>query len=513
MTMIANKKSSISLHRLLADFVSVEIDKNRQVSGLTMDSRELHLGDVFLAMPGFGADGRDFIAQAIQSGVVAVVIDISDGWTVSAELSRLAAECDVVLLTIVNLPAQLGAIAARFYGEPSTQMSIVGITGTNGKTSVSQFVAQCLHQGGRSCGLIGTLGNGLWGQLGKTIFTTPLAIDVQRNLSELQQQGADYVAMEVSSHGLHQGRVNAVQFDVAVLTNLSRDHLDYHGDMQAYADVKASLFQMDGLQHAIVNLDDQLGQRLWQQLDAKKLNLLGYTLGMEELSSSDCRDLLQGRIIERDQQGSLLEISGSYGEAELHINLLGEFNVSNALATLASLLVLGLPLAEAVSRVSCISAPAGRMECFRSEDKPLAVVDYAHTPDALGQVLRTLRDHCDERLWLVFGCGGDRDKGKRAEMAKMAEALADKIIVTNDNPRTEDADGIIRDILSGFDDTQDIQVLPERGQAIRYALSQAKENDIVLLAGKGHEDYQIVGTERIYFSDRDVVSQFMEEAA
>lgn len=501
------------LSRLLADFVYLEPGDEREISRIEMDSRRLQTGDLFLACRGATLHGKRFVREAFDAGVAAVAVDVDEDEILGAELVERAQEKQVPLLAVVRLDQKLGEIAARFYERPSEKMTVIGVTGTNGKTSVTQFLAQCLHSEQQPCGVIGTLGNGIWGKLKSSIFTTPLAPGVQKHLARIQAEGADFVAMEVSSHALDQGRVNAVDFDVAVLTNLSRDHLDYHGDMQAYAAAKAKLFYFHGLRTAVLNWDDELGRKLGQELSSRDMHVVAYTLEAEEDESIENIQFLQAAIVDRSQKGMHLRVKGHWGECELQTGLLGDFNASNLLAVLGTLLSLGVSLEEAVARVVNVTPPAGRMECFVAQGLPLVVVDYAHTPDALTQVLRTLRSHCDGSLWVVFGCGGDRDKGKRALMAQAAESIADKIIVTNDNPRTEAASAIVEDILQGFSSSEDVDVIYEREHAIVFAIKHASKEDIVLLAGKGHEDYQIIGTERKHFSDRETVMEYMGLAA
>ncbi|MDH5301916.1 MAG: UDP-N-acetylmuramoyl-L-alanyl-D-glutamate--2,6-diaminopimelate ligase [Gammaproteobacteria bacterium] len=497
------------LSRLLADFAYVEPAKDAEISGLSIDSRFAQNGDAFFALTGIGFDGRAFIADAVAAGVRAVIVEADD---VSA-WAALCQQHEAVLIAVPNLHQVIGDMAARFYDQPSQNMTIVGVTGTNGKTSVSQFIAQCLSDESSRCGIVGTLGSGFWGQLQSSGFTTPQAPQLQQSLAKLYADGARHVAMEVSSHGLHQGRINGVRFDVAVLTNLTRDHLDYHGDMQAYADAKSRLFRMPGLRAAVINRDDQLGQKLLAELQGGAVTCLAYGLGLDESVVHNSALTLTGHIVQRDRHGMVVQISGSYGDAQLSSKLLGEFNAYNLLAVLGSLLVMGWPLQQAIQKIQTVVPPAGRMECFQKNNSPLVVVDYAHTPDALAEVLRTLRDHCEGNLWVVFGCGGDRDPGKRPEMGRIAQTLADQIVITNDNPRSEDPMAIITDIVAGMSETQPRTILPERQNAIEFAIKNATGADVVLVAGKGHEDYQLVGNQRFHFSDRECVGQMLEAVA
>lgn len=509
---MSNAKRQKTLSRLLADFARLEDGQNVDVSGVTMDSRTLQAGDLFFACR--SVNGREhgscYAGAAFEKGASAVLVDVDAQQDLSAELIELGKEFSRPVVAIESLDQLAGVIAARFYDQPSEAMKMVGVTGTNGKTSVSQYISQCLSAAKCSCGIIGTLGTGLWGELQMTGFTTPLAVQVQQTLAQLREQGAQAVAMEVSSHGLEQGRVSGVDFNVAVLTNLSRDHLDYHGDMENYAQAKARLFKIASLNSAIVNLDDDFGRSLVKQI-ALGVNVVGYSLEVE--NSELVNDLVSGRIERLDRSGMVVNVTSPWGQGQFRSHLLGRFNAQNLLAVLATLLVLDVPFEQALKLVGEVKAPAGRMEVFGGESQPIVVVDYAHTPDALRNVLATMRDHCLGRLWVVFGCGGDRDKGKRPEMAEIAEALADGVVITDDNPRSENAQSIVNDILNGIKERSVVVVEHDREKAIRYAVTQATNNDMVLVAGKGHEDYQLVGDQRLHFSDREVVQDILGVAA
>jgi UDP-N-acetylmuramoyl-L-alanyl-D-glutamate--2,6-diaminopimelate ligase len=345
----------------------------------------------------------------------------------------------------------------------------------------------------RRCAIIGTLGYGFPGALDPSLHTTPDWITLHRLLAEFLAQGAAYVSMEVSSHALDQGRVNAVAFDVAVFTNLTREHLDYHRDMETYGNAKAALFAFPDLKYAVINVDDAFGRALIERVRGR-LMVLSYGL-----AGGDVRAL----ALHPQPEGLILRVATPLGEAEITSALLGRFNAYNLLAALATLLALGMDLAEAVARLGQVRPMAGRAECFGGGRRPLVIVDYAHTPDALAQVLHALREHAKGRLWCVFGCGGERDRGKRPEMGRIAETLADEVILTDDNPRREDPERIIADILAGMHAAP--RVLRDRRAAIAHAITGAAPGDIVLVAGKGHEDYQQVGEERRPYSDRDTV--------
>ncbi len=456
---------------------------------LTLDSRKVRPGDLFLAVPGYQQDGRVHIADAIAHGAAAIAYE-AEG---AADMMAVSAE----LVPVRNLAGQLSAIAGRFYGEPSRSLHLVGITGTNGKTSVSYLIAQALDVLGERCGIIGTLGTGFHGELVLGQHTTPDAIGVQANLANLRKQGARAVAMEVSSHGLAQGRVAALAFDVAVFTNLSRDHLDYHGSMEAYGEVKARLFEMPGLRCRVVNLDDDLGRSL--AVERPESRLLTYSL-------SDKSAYLYCPETRLADDGIHARLVTPQGERSLRSPLLGRFNVSNVLAAVGALLGMNYPLDEILAVLPNIQGPAGRMQRLGGGGRPLVVVDYAHTPDALEKVLGALRPHTRGKLVCLFGCGGDRDRGKRALMAQVAERLADHVVVTDDNPRNEEPLQILEEIRTGFEKADHVAFVPGRAAAIASCIASSDVDDVILLAGKGHEDYQEIKGERLPFSDLEQAS-------
>ncbi|MFC0711650.1 UDP-N-acetylmuramoyl-L-alanyl-D-glutamate--2,6-diaminopimelate ligase [Azorhizophilus paspali] len=457
---------------------------------LTLDSRQVRPGDLFLAVPGSQQDGRAHIPDALARGAAAVAYEV-------AGAPLFADDGGVPLVPIKGLVGQLSAIAGRFYGEPSRALCLIGVTGTNGKTSVSQLLAQALDLLGERCGIIGTLGNGFHGALQSGRHTTPDPISVQAALAGLKQAGARAVSMEVSSHALAQGRVSALDFDVAIFTNLSRDHLDYHGSMDAYGAAKALLFAWSGLRCRVLNLDDPFGRLLAGEANASRL--IGYSL--ESRSAQ-----VHCRRAHFDEQGIRAEVATPQGEGLLHSPLLGRFNLSNLLAVVGVLLGLDYALDEILRVVPQLQAPAGRMQQLGGGARPLVVVDYAHTPDALEKVLEALRPHVRGRLLCLFGCGGDRDRGKRPLMAAVAERLADAVLITDDNPRSESPEQIFADIRSGIGVPEKVTCLHGRGQAIARLIAGADASDVLLLAGKGHEDYQEINGVRQPFSD-------IEEAA
>ena len=451
---------------------------------LTLDSRTVRSGDLFLAVPGALLDGRAHIADALAKGAAAIAYE-ERGATVLPIT-------DVPLIPVKGLIAQLSDIAGRFYGEPSRQLNLIGVTGTNGKTSVTQLVAQALDMLGQRCGLIGTLGTGFHGDLQSGRLTTPDPIAVQATLNDLKKAGAKAVAMEVSSHALDQGRVAALAFDIAVMTNLSRDHLDYHGSMEAYEAAKGKLFGWPDLRCRVVNLDDDFGRRLAEE--HARSRLISYSLH-DSNATLFCK---QARF---HDDGVRAVIVTPQGERDLRSQLLGRFNLSNMLAAVATLMALDYPLDEILKVTSRLQGPAGRMQRLGGGEKPLVVVDYAHTPDALEKVLEALRPHAKGRLLCLFGCGGDRDRGKRPLMAEVAERLSDRVLVTDDNPRSEDPQQIFDEIRPGFGRVESVDFVAGRGEAIARLIAEAGVDDIVVLAGKGHEDYQEIQGKRHDFSD------------
>lgn len=461
-------------------------------TALTTDSRRVQPGTLFLACPGTRLDGRDFIAQAVAQGAAAVLWEAADfSWNPAWRLPNLA---------VTGLRDQCGPIAAAFYGHPSRKLWMIGVTGTNGKTSCSHWLAQSLTLLGRRTALIGTLGNGFPGALTAATHTTPDPVALHALLHDYLQQGAQGVVMEVSSHALTQGRVNGVEFDLALLTNLTRDHLDYHGDMAAYGAAKQRLFEWEGLGCAILNADDAFGARLADTLAARHRPVLTY--GFSENA------MVRGSALTLDNDGLTMTVTTPQGSAALGAALLGRFNGYNLLAVLSVLLCCRVELAAATAVLAQLAPVAGRMERHGGGTQPLVVIDYAHTPDALENVLATLRGQTHGRLYCVFGCGGDRDRGKRPLMGAVATRLADHVIVTSDNPRGEVPQDIMHAICAGL--PREPQQIADRAQAIHAAVRQAAAGDIVLVAGKGHEDYQEIAGVRHPFSDAAVVRAALE---
>ncbi|MEH0832065.1 UDP-N-acetylmuramoyl-L-alanyl-D-glutamate--2,6-diaminopimelate ligase [Pectobacterium cacticida] len=467
---------------------------------MTLDSRVAAAGDLFVAVVGHETDGRRYIPQAIAQGVAAIVAD-AEGEAADGTIREIHG---VPVVYLDKLNQRLSALAGRFYQQPAEKLQLIGVTGTNGKTTTTQLLAQWSQALGETSAVMGTVGNGLLGQAVPTKNTTGSAIDVQRALSQLVDQGATFAAMEVSSHGLIQHRVAALPFAAAVFTNLSRDHLDYHGNMESYEAAKWALFADHRVGQMIINADDEVGLRWLATLP----DAVAVTMENNLVPGRRGRWLKATQINYHDNGASIV-FDSSWGRGEIESRLMGAFNVSNMLLALATLLSLGYPLDKLVVTAAQLQPVCGRMEVFQAAGKPTVVVDYAHTPDALEKALEAVRLHCQGKLWCVFGCGGDRDTGKRPLMGGIAEQLADRVIVTDDNPRSETPQAIVADILSGLLDAGRVQVIHGRAEAVTSAILQAQENDVVLIAGKGHEDYQLVGHERLDYSDRLTVARLL----
>ncbi len=460
------------------------------ISSLSLDSRRLTPGSLFIALPGTSGHGLDYLQQAVDAGSAAVAAEIDDVWS-RERIEALDASIPVIAAERVHA----GRIAARFYADPSARLTIIGYTGTNGKTTCAWLTAGVLE----NCAMIGTLGNGAPGSLQQATHTTPDAITLQQMFADYLQTGISAVAMEVSSHALDQERVDGAHIDVAVFTNLSRDHLDYHRTMQAYAEAKQKLFRLPGLRCVVINMDDQYGQQIRESLaTGMRCITVGVNAADVQLRASHIRQTQQGlkMILHYEQQQVVLESP-----------LIGRFNVDNLLSVAGALVAAGVPLVQLVKRLSSVPAVPGRMERFGGGKQPLVVVDYAHTPDALKNALLAAREHSNGELTCVFGCGGDRDPGKRPLMGAAAEELADRVIVTDDNPRSESGSVIIEQILNGMKHPP--RVVRDRLQAISYAIKHATSGDLVLVAGKGHEEMQIIGDQRHHFSDREVVEKLL----
>jgi len=490
--------SAMHLHALLHGELPVLPPFDPVITGLTADSRAVKPGDAFIALRGGTTHGLRFAMQAEAQGAAAILFEppAPDALTLPG-----------TVVAVDGLRERLGRLADRFHGQPSRALAVTGVTGTNGKTSTVQLIAQALTLRGETAGSIGTLGAGLHGALLPGERTTPDVLEVHRLLAQMRDAGATKVAMEVSSHALEQGRVDGVAIKVAVFTNLTRDHLDYHRTMEAYGDAKRRLFAWPTLEAAVVNLDDPFGATVLQSV-APGVRRIG-------LSSRDhpAANLRAG--------GAMLTPAGLvFGLVEgglvqpVESPLLGRFNIDNLLAVAGALRAMGWTLPDIGAVLPRLQPVDGRMSRVGgNEHQPLVVVDYAHTPDALEQALASVREHTPGRLTCVFGCGGERDRGKRPQMAAIAERLADVVVVTDDNPRNEDGDAIVADIVAGFVKPQRATVERNRLAAITQALAQARPGDVVLIAGKGHEAYQEVAGVRHPFDDLGVARELLEMRA
>ncbi|MFM9971259.1 MAG: UDP-N-acetylmuramoyl-L-alanyl-D-glutamate--2,6-diaminopimelate ligase [Burkholderiales bacterium] len=476
--------------------------KGLAVKSLSIDSRRVSPGDVFLAYPGESSDGRRYIGQALERGAAAVLWD--------AENFAWQADIDFPQRPVANLRQAAGPLAHQIYGRPSEKLWTMGVTGTNGKTSCSQWLAQACELAGAHTAVIGTLGLGFPGEPGgdatqrltPVANTTPDPVSLHSTFAQLLQQGGQGVAMEVSSIGLDQGRVNGVAFGAALFTNLSRDHLDYHGDMQSYARAKQKLFLTPGLRHAVLNLDDVEGVHIARLLAGSGVNRIGYSCvdGVAAHAGLEC--YVQAHSIRATSQGTEFSVTTSWGEANMQSVLLGRFNVANLAGVLGTMLGSGVPFDRAIDALQRMQPVVGRMQRLGGIDRPLVIVDYAHSPDSLEQTLQVLKEVArsrDGQLTVMFGCGGERDRGKRALMGVVASRHADRIVVTSDNPRGEDPGAIIAEISKGISLAH--QCIADRRAAIGVAVREAGASDVVLLAGKGHEAYQEIAGQRVAFSD------------
>jgi UDP-N-acetylmuramoyl-L-alanyl-D-glutamate--2,6-diaminopimelate ligase len=479
---------------------------------LSSDSRRIAPGDAFIAFPGVEADGRAYIANAALNGARAILYE--DDERAADAAARIPP--GLAALAVSGLKQKAGAIANLYYGQPDRAMFSVGITGTNGKTSCANWLAGALSRQGAPAAMIGTLGAGLYKDgapepFDQTGYTTPDAVQLQRRLAELRDAGAAALAIEASSIGLDQGRLNGLHFDAALFTNFTRDHLDYHGGMDAYEAAKARLFDWPGLRHAVLNLDDATGMKLAQSLSkrGRAPGVIGYTIAGNAL---DAVAVVRAEAIQASDAGTAFRVDSPYGRAQVRTQLVGNFNVSNALGVLGVLLAQGTAWEQAIAAIEAARAVPGRMQQLGGKDAPLVVIDYAHTPDALDKTLASLRQVAQQRggrLWCLFGCGGDRDPGKRPQMGKVSEK-ADHIVITSDNPRGEDPVMILSDIVEGISTARlakaPPQVMEDRATAILWAVRRAAPQDVVLLAGKGHETYQEIKGRKYPFQDAEHAS-------
>lgn len=473
----------LTLELLLRNIADTQNALPISIQCITNNSQDIKKNALFIAYPGERSDGRKYILQAIDNGAVAICYDPSDNFVLP--------EITIPAFPIKNLKIMQSTIAARFYDFPSSKMPVIGVTGTNGKTSITHFIAQCLNH----CGVIGTIGYGFPGYLIKTPNTTPDAIFLQKIFAELIGQGAEAVAMEVSSHALDQQRVRDVQFHTAVFTNLTQDHLDYHKTMEKYRDAKELLFQQPGLKNAVINIDDETGIYFAEKYK-NKLNIVTY-------SKKNNNATIFSEKFTPTEDGFELAIKTPTGNLEFHLPLIGDFNIDNVLAVIGVLDILKISHELIIKKLSSLKTVNGRMQLLRSKNSPAVIVDYAHTPDALEKALQSIRKHCAGKLICVFGCGGNRDKSKRPLMGAIAEKWADKIIITNDNPRNENPETIAHEIQQGI--TGSVDIVLDRIKAIEVAIQNADKEDWILIAGKGHEIEQIIGEKILHHNDCDCV--------
>jgi UDP-N-acetylmuramoyl-L-alanyl-D-glutamate--2,6-diaminopimelate ligase len=495
------------LNELLQDWVTVDMPVLK-IQGVCLDSRLVEPGDLYLALEGVETHGMRFAESAVASGAVAVAAS-SDSIEDFTSAVQALKKSNVPIIAIDHLSKHCAEIASRFYREPDHSMKLIAVTGTDGKTSVCRFIAQAFDSIDLNCGYIGTLGWGLGDDLRSTELTTPDAVTLRRMLASLRDQGASVVALEASSHGLAEGRLDGLALDVAVLTNFGRDHLDYHKTLEAYRSAKAALFSWPGLSSIVVNGDDALGQDLLQ--NCTMLKRFAYQITADHSSANDVVEIRADKITTHDAGLRFNLIEGLDNEI-INSPLLGRFNVENLLACYASLRACDVAANEARHCLLSVKPVEGRMERFGGENAPTVVVDFSHTPQALSMAIEAVRVHCKGKLWVVFGCGGDRDVGKRAPMAAAAES-ADHIVLTDDNPRTESSLDIINGAMKGFANADAVIVIADRSTAIRHAVQHAELDDLVLVAGKGHEDYQIIGKTKYPFSDRSEVLAALEVAS
>ena len=490
-------------------FNSDAIKTDVKINAVSTDTRSIKKNDLFIALPGSQYHGLSFLSQVVEAGAACIVFDINEQQRFAEQLECYRSQ--IKQLAVNNVREVAGIIIAHYFQSVSQSMQLIAITGTDGKTSVSRFIAQALSavntKSSEKVAVLGTTGNGIWGDLKTSTHTTADVLSMHQMIFSLAQQSAKTVVMEVSSHGLDQGRINGVLFDAAVFTNLSHDHLDYHKTLDAYAEVKRKLFFMPGLNAAVINLDDNYGRTLAKECK-DRLSVWGYSTQSDFDSWQDYTNyFVQTSSIKAVAHGFEVTIKTSKGEGELFISLLGTFNVSNVLAVLSVLLINDWSFESALKKLAGISPVPGRMEVIAVNNAVTVVVDFAHTPNALEEACKAVKAHFDGQLWCVFGCGGDRDRSKRPLMARVAEDYADKVVVTSDNPRTENPQKIINEVIAGFDNDSKVKVILDRRDAIAYAIEHAQINDVVLLAGKGHESVQLVAGKSYDFDDRLVARE------
>ncbi len=511
----------LMLSQLIRSLLDCKVTMDVPVYGLTSDSRQVKNGYVFVAYPGVSQDGRDYIEDAVKNGASAIMMESPTGKD-DIQL-RYIGDRTLPVLYVLNLQNLYGVFVSRFYLDPSRKVSLIGVTGTNGKSSVTQIFQSAMNRIHKKTGFIGTLGmsNSLDDEqpstehpkdanaISKNIFshTTPDASDVQKAIAHMQTNGYENIIMEVSSIGLDQNRVNGCIFDTAILTNISRDHLDYHESFEKYCEAKAKLFAKPFLNNVIVNIDDQSGKELFIRYSAEK-NVIGYSLDKKYL---DNRSVVVAHQIDSNLDGSTFMVHSPWGIGELSTSLIGKFNIYNILACLAAMCIHEIPFQDAIDSLADSQGVPGRMQRFKASDfAPNVFVDYAHTPDALGKILSLLKHHCQGELKIIFGCGGDRDKGKRMLMGQVADKYADFVMLTDDNPRFENPNAIIDDIVSGLSANTTYEIEHDRSIAIAKTIQQASQDDIVVVAGKGHENTQEIAGVFHSYSDIEQVKKLTD---
>ena len=503
-----NRQTDVTLGLLLQDFVAPSRLTDLEIHGISHNSTDVGKGDLFVAQAGLTRHAIDYAADAIGRGAVAVIYDASDVHSLQRVQFLSKQFSHVSFVAVPDLMKKIGAIASRFYGEPAKKFKLIGITGTDGKTSVTHLLVQVLTRLGKKAGSVGTLGYGVSNDLKMTGLTTPDAISLQSILFELAVSQCEFVVMEVSSHALDQYRVAGCQFDIAVLTNLGSDHLDYHENTENYKRAKARLFHYSGLSARVLNMDDAFGRQLAGQFDDTKVT--GYS------AHPDAPDVAEVRLLSSamGDQGIEVTVATPRGELFVRTALIGDFNIENLLACISTLLQMGLNLEQIEQGMNGLQPIPGRMQYFPARNGlPAVVIDFAHTEQALSACLKALANYASGEMICVFGCGGDRDQSKRPRMAAVAEQLADQVIVTDDNPRNEAPEQIMREILAGFRQPDHVRVIHDRQLAIETAMREASEQDLVVIAGKGHEQVQIIGEQRMPFSDHHVVRSVMNEVS
>lgn len=491
--------TSMTLGELLSPMTLDDEVASMGIDGLSVNSREITTGALFVALCGTQANGEDYIDDAVIRGAVAVLVTANE----NRPEGVMPAATKVPIIAMADLKNKISALSGRFYGKPSERLSVAGVTGTNGKSSIVSLIAQLQALTGTASATIGTLGVAINGEtINDTGMTTPDAVDCQKWLAELYARKIRAVSIEVSSHGLDQARVAGIHFRTGVFTNISHDHLDYHGTIEHYALSKQKLFRMKTLQNAVINLDDPYAIPIIAVV-RQSAQVISYSLKnpQADMFASD---------IQYGSDGVIFRLKTIWGSARVHSPLLGDFNVYNLIAAISVVCADKVSLASVLNQVPHLCPIPGRMEKITESEDIVVVVDYAHTPDALQHAIAATRRHTTGKLWVVFGCGGDRDKAKRPVMARIAEQFADQVVVTSDNPRTEDPHSIIEEICAGFDDSS-FEVIDDRRSAITYAVANADSGDVILIAGKGHEKYQILGKEKLHFDETAIVKEALTQ--